>query len=64
MKNMEMEVIKGNILVIKVDLNQSFGKSASGKSIVIASSEGNQSLEENPEIKIGLNVYTSAKEKK
>jgi len=57
MKNMEMEV-KGDKLIITVDLSQRFGKSSSGKSIIIASSEGNLALPGAEEIKIGLNVYT------
>ncbi|MCX9014945.1 MAG: hypothetical protein OIN89_09170 [Candidatus Methanoperedens sp.] len=56
MKNVEMS-IEGNILTIKVDLTKDFGPSSSGKTIIIASSEGNQSLPEHEEIKIGLNVY-------
>ena len=56
-KNIEM-TIKENILTITVDLSQRFGKSSSGKSTIIASSEGNQSIPGNEEIKIGLNVYT------
>jgi hypothetical protein len=57
MKNIDM-VVEGNILTIKVDLSQRFGKSSSGKSIIIASTEGNQSIPSNDEIKIGLNIYT------
>jgi len=57
MKNIEM-MIEGNILTIKVDLSQRFGKSSSGKSTIIASTEGNQSVPGDAEIKIGLNVYT------
>jgi hypothetical protein len=37
---------------------QRFGMSSSGKTIIIASTEGNQSIPEHEEIKIGLNVYT------
>ena len=57
MKNIEM-TIEGNILTIKVDLSQRFGKSSSGKSTIVASTEGNQAVPGNEEIKIGLNVYT------
>ncbi len=57
MKNIEMTT-EGNILTIKVDLSQRFGKSSSGKSTIIASTEGNQSVPGQEEIKIGLNVYT------
>ncbi|KJR41480.1 hypothetical protein MCHI_002630 [Candidatus Magnetoovum chiemensis] len=56
MKNIEMEV-DGNILTIKVDLSKEFGPSSSGKTIIIASTEGNQSIPEKEEIKVGLNVY-------
>lgn len=57
MKNIEMQV-DGDTLTIKVDLTQRFGKSSSGKSEIIASTEGNQALPGMDEIKVGLNVYT------
>ena len=56
MKNCEMK-LNGNILTITVDVSKEFGKSASGKSIIIASTEGNVSIPEKEDIKIGLNVY-------
>ena len=59
MKNIEMKV-EGNKLKITVDLSERYGKSSSGKSIIIASSEGNQAIPGNEDIKIGLNVYTKA----
>ena len=59
MKNIEMNVI-GEELIIKVDLSQSFGRSTSGKTIIIASTEGNQSIPGNEEVKIGLNIYKKA----
>ncbi len=40
MKNVEMK-IDGTILTITVDLAKEFGPSASGKTIIIASTEGN-----------------------
>ncbi len=55
MKNTEMKV-EGNILTIKVDLTKEFGPSSSGKTIIIASTEGNISVPEREE-KVGLNVY-------
>jgi hypothetical protein len=55
MKNVEMSV-NGNILTIKVDLTKEFGPSASGKTIIIASTEGNVAVGDRPE-KVGLNVY-------
>ncbi|MDD4127098.1 MAG: hypothetical protein PHV39_05360 [Methanomicrobium sp.] len=56
MKNIEM-TIEGKILSIKVDLSKDFGESKSGKSITIASTEGNISIPGDDEIKIGLNIY-------
>jgi hypothetical protein len=56
MKNVEMS-IEGNILTIKVDLSKDFGPSASGKTIIIASSEGNQPIPGKEAVKIGLNIY-------
>jgi len=55
MKNIEMTV-EGEILTIKVDLSKSFGPSKSGKTIIVASTEGNVPVPERDE-KIGLNVY-------
>jgi hypothetical protein len=55
MKNMEMTV-EGNTLIIKVDLSKDFGPSKSGKTIIVASSEGNVFVPEREE-KIGLNIY-------
>jgi len=57
MKNIKMNVT-GDILTIKVDLSKTFGKSSSGKSTIIASTEGNISVPGKEEVKIGLNVYT------
>jgi hypothetical protein len=56
MKNVEMKM-EDNILIIKVDLSKEFGPSASGKTIIIASTEGNISIPDKENIKIGLNVY-------
>lgn len=55
MKNVEMTV-EGTILTIKVDLSKEFGPSASGKTIIVATTEGNVSIPNRPE-KVGLNVY-------
>ncbi len=56
MKNVDMK-LEGNILTIKVDLMKEFGPSSSGKTIIIASTEGNQSVEGKEDVKVGLNVY-------
>jgi len=56
MKNVEMQV-DGNMLTIKVDLSKEFGKSASGKSVIVATTEGNQAIPGAENKKIGLNIY-------
>ena len=56
MKNVEMS-LEGNTLIIKVDLSKEFGPSASGKTIIIASTEGNVTIPGREEAKVGLNVY-------
>ena len=56
MKNIEMKV-EGDKLIIVVDLTQEFGLSSSGKSVTVASTEGNVSIPGREEVKIGLNVY-------
>lgn len=55
MQNVKMAV-KGNKLVIEVDLSQEHGISSSGKSMSIASTKGNKDIGVD-NIKIGLNVY-------
>ncbi len=55
MKNVQMSV-PGNILTITVDLTKEFGPSSSGKTILIASTEGNVPVPDREE-KIGVNVY-------
>jgi len=55
MKNVELNV-EETILTVKIDLSKSFGPSSSGKTIIIASTEGNITIPDRDE-KIGLNVY-------
>lgn len=57
MKNCDISV-SGDVLTIKVKLSERLGKSASGKTTIVASSEGNISVPGHEEIKLGLNVYT------
>ena len=56
MKNVEMSV-EGTILTLKVDLSKEFGPSSSGKTVIIASTEGNVSIPGAEDKKIWLNVY-------
>ena len=55
MKNVALTV-EGTMLTIKVDLSKEFGPSSSGKTTIIASTEGNVSIPDREE-KIGLNIY-------
>jgi hypothetical protein len=55
MKNVEMTV-EGDTLIIKVDLSKDFGPSKSGKTVIVASTEGNATVPGRSE-KVGLNVY-------
>lgn len=55
----------GDELVIRVDLAKEFGLSASGKTISIASTQGNKAVanRDGQQIIMGLNVYRYAQEK-
>jgi hypothetical protein len=55
MKNVEMSV-EGTVLTIRVDLSKEFGPSSTGKTIIVASTEGNVTIPNRQE-KVGLNVY-------
>lgn len=48
--------IQDDILIVKIDLKKDFGKSSSGKSIMIASTQGNTNVLES-DFKIGINCY-------
>ena len=58
MENVKFEK-KGNVLHIEVDLTKNSGPSASGKSIVIASSKGNVIIDPEKKVYMGLNVYST-----
>lgn len=49
--------VKGDILTITVDLSKPGTPSASGKTMVIASTKGNKKIAPEKEIFMGLNVY-------
>jgi hypothetical protein len=48
----------GSKLTIEVDLAHRGEKSSTGKTIRVASTEGNVPCPDSPEIKVGLNVFT------
>lgn len=58
-KNIQVSVKDGKV-IITVDLAQDFGLSSSGKSRIIASSEGNAEIPGAPGVKLGLNIYKKA----
>lgn len=55
MKNVDVSVT-GNMLTITVDLSKELGPSSSGKTTIIATTEGNVSIPGREE-KLGVNVY-------
>lgn len=58
MKNVAMKVSSDKKkLTIEVDLTQDFGPSASGKTQIIASTEGNAKVDGVESVQIGMNVY-------
>ena len=71
MKNIKQS-IEGDELVLRMKLTENFGPSKSGKTTIVASSEGNQEipwedLPDDMEMFLGLNLYTKkvgAKKKK
>ena len=56
MQNMSMRV-NGTKLVIEIDLAQDFGPSASGKTVIVASSRGNVQVPGTEETYLGLNCF-------
>lgn len=52
-KNISYEM-DGDVLVIRIDTTKDFGPSNSGKTIIIASTEGNKSI---GDVRLGLNCY-------
>ena len=56
MQNIKTEV-KGNILTIKVKLDAKTKPSASGKTLIIASSKGNKQIDGTDGVIMGLNIY-------
>ena len=61
MQNVDMSVDAKGILTIKVDTKKRLGLSKSGKTIGIASTQGNQAVPGLPAVVVGLNVYTKDK---
>lgn len=52
--------VKGQKLTLEIDLSKRFGKSASGKTTIIATTQGNMPVPsgEHMGVSFGVNVYT------
>jgi len=61
MQNVNFSV-KGNTLTITVDLTKRLGPSKSGKTVGIASTQGNVAVPDGKGAVVGLNVYTKETE--
>ena len=57
MRNLSLRV-EGSHLIITCDLQGGHKLSATGKTQVIASTEGNVSIPGSPDTKVGVNLYT------
>lgn len=56
MQNVDLKV-KGNTLTLIVDLSKDNGPSASGKTHLVASTQGNAEVPGYPNVRVGLNVF-------
>jgi hypothetical protein len=52
-----MGTIKDNILTLVIDLSQDLGPSKSGKTHVVATTNGNVDIPEREGMKMGFNIY-------
>jgi hypothetical protein len=57
MQNVKTEV-KGNILTITVDLSKRLGPSSTGKTMLVASSEGSSKVPGHEGVKFTLSAFT------
>lgn len=63
MKNVEM-TLEGSTLIVRIDITKELGPSSSGKSEIVASTEGNASVPGHEDIKVGVNVFKPRKRRK
>ena len=63
MKNIKFKK-EGDILTVTIDLSKDLGMSKSQKSRTIATTEGNVSIDDDSDVKIGVNCYRPAGEAK
>ncbi len=50
--------LEGDILTLKIDTSKDLGPSKSGKTIIIATTSGNQPIKGKEAVILGLNCYT------
>jgi hypothetical protein len=62
--NMRLAEDRPHMLVIEVDLSQEHGESASGKSVIVASTQGNVPVPGDSGVMVGINVYRPVGRKK
>jgi len=55
-------VVNGDLLTLTIDLSAKTQPSGSGKTMIVASTEGNKAIDER--WRVGLNVYEYAEKKK
>jgi hypothetical protein len=56
MKNVDIQVKDGK-LILTIDLSKQFGLSVSGKSRIIASTEGKVGIPGREDVKVAINIY-------
>lgn len=50
--------VKGNKLILTIDLSKNLGPSKSGKSLLVGSTGGNKTVGEGKDaVKVGVNIY-------
>lgn len=59
MQNIDMKIEK-NKLILTVDLTKRLKPSTSGKTIIVASTEGNAKIDGHTGLQFGLNVFAKA----
>lgn len=55
-KNIEASVKDGTLTLV-IDISKTFGKSASGKTTIVATTSGNQQVDGTDGLVLGLNAY-------
>ena len=58
MENIKIDVDSDGVATIKIDLNYRGQRSKSGKTVRVASTEGNKKIEGAEDVILGLNAYT------